>query len=102
MTRVRARAGHAVHQATVTSKRQLTIPAQVFSLMGLRTGDKVRFEPSADGAVEITAVPQTDVLGLAGRFESARGVAADGDLHVLRRTAYRKRARELDARLRTR
>lgn len=101
MARVRARAGHAAHQATVTSKRQITIPSKVFGLMGLRTGDKVRFEPSAGGAVEITAVPQADVLALAARF-AARGASADADLDALRRTAYRKRAKELDARLRGR
>ncbi len=92
-----------VHRATVTSKRQLTIPADLFELMGLRTGDKIQFEPSGKGNVAIKVVPQTDLLQLAGRFAGARGSAAAGeDINALRRKAYRKRATELDARLRRR
>jgi AbrB family looped-hinge helix DNA binding protein len=39
--------------ATMTSKGQLTIPADVRRKLRLRAGDKVRFEDAEDGSVRL-------------------------------------------------
>lgn len=42
--------------STMTSKGQITVPAQLRRLLGLRAGDRVEFRVRADGVVEL--VPQ--------------------------------------------
>lgn len=40
--------------ATITSKRQLTIPAKIFRKLGLQEGEKVRVSEE-DGSIKITS-----------------------------------------------
>lgn len=41
--------------ATMTSKGQLTVPAEVREKLRLKAGDKVRFEPMVDGTYRLVA-----------------------------------------------
>lgn len=52
--------------ATLTSKGQLTIPAEVRRKLRLKAGDKVRFEDAEDGSVRL--VRKT------GSIEGAKGM----------------------------
>lgn len=45
--------------ATVTSKGQVTIPAEVRRALGLRTGSRVAFIPTGAGTYELVAETQT-------------------------------------------
>lgn len=51
--------------ATVTSKGQITIPAEVRRALGLRTGSKVNFVPTSSGTYEMVPAT-TSVMDLAG------------------------------------
>ncbi len=42
--------------ATVSSKGQITIPAEVRAALGLRAGSRVEFVPTGEGAFELAAV----------------------------------------------
>ena len=54
--------------ATLTSKGQLTIPAEVREALGLKTGDKIDFFPNQDGSY--TLQPKT------GSIMEMRGILA--------------------------
>lgn len=57
-----------MYQATITSQRQMSIPAKLMSLVGLKPGEKVNLSVSgADGAKMIVLKPASD-------WESLRGV----------------------------
>lgn len=45
--------------STVTSKGQITIPAEVRKALGLRTGSRVAFVPTSDGSYKIVAETRT-------------------------------------------
>lgn len=45
-----------MHKAKVTSKGQITIPAEVREAMGLKPGEKVVFLPGTDGAFTMRRV----------------------------------------------
>ena len=63
--------------ATVTSKGQITIPAQVREQMGVDTGDRVEFVEVAPGRFELFAVTSS-VTSLKGLFgKSARSVSIE-------------------------
>lgn len=57
--------------ATVTSKGQITIPAQVRAKLGLGVGDRVEFVEIENGQFAIMAATQSiqALKGLAGRRE---------------------------------
>lgn len=52
--------------ATLTSKGQITIPIQVRTALGLKTGDRVEFVETEDGQFSIIAASKTvhDLKGL--------------------------------------
>jgi antitoxin PrlF len=43
--------------ATITSKNQMTVPAEVRADLGLRPGDKLKIEKGADGTYRIAKAP---------------------------------------------
>ena len=53
--------------ATITSKGQITVPIQIRRSLGVRPGDKLRFEPQKDG-YRVVRDTQEDV------FEKWRGI----------------------------
>lgn len=80
-----ARVARTVVDATLTSKGQLTLPASVRKAMGVRSGDKVRFEPTAGAGFRVIAVRRGDLLALAGAFAEAGKRVGDIDIHEMRR-----------------
>jgi antitoxin PrlF len=63
--------------ATVTSKGQITIPAEVRQSLGVGAGDRIEFVEVATGRFEVVAVTRsvTDLKGLFG--PQARSVSID-------------------------
>ena len=57
--------------ATVTSKGQITIPAQVRNALGLEAGDRVEFVEQDKGQFAIVAATRS-VQELKGRFQGKR------------------------------
>lgn len=57
--------------ATITSKGQITIPAQVRSALGVEAGDRVEFVETAKGQFAIVAATRS-VRELKGKFEDRR------------------------------
>ncbi|GAA3554075.1 AbrB/MazE/SpoVT family DNA-binding domain-containing protein [Microlunatus spumicola] len=53
--------------ATMTTKGQLTVPAEVRERLGLRAGSRVSFVPTEDGTYELR-VERGSVRDLAGLF----------------------------------
>lgn len=60
--------------ATVTSKGQITIPAQVRNALGLEAGDRVEFVEQGKGQFAIVAATRS-VQELKGRFQGKRSKA---------------------------
>lgn len=54
--------------ATMTSKGQITVPAEVRADLRLRAGDRVRFEKLEDGVYRVRPV-KGDIRRLAGIFQ---------------------------------
>ncbi len=52
--------------STITSKGQITIPAEVRKHLGVAQGDKLSFVIADDGTIEIKAATYPDVASLAG------------------------------------
>jgi len=52
--------------STITSKGQVTVPAEVRRHLGVQTGDKIAFVLLPDGEVEIKAPRYPDVASLRG------------------------------------
>lgn len=67
-----------VQVATLTSKRQLTIPAEIFRKLGLRTGQKIIVREDEG---EITLTPALnlveDLAGLVQAPDKYKGLSAD-------------------------
>ena len=59
------------HSAKITSKGQITLPADIRKELGLGAGDKVDFVKNAAGKFELK--PRT------GRFADLRGKSLDGE-----------------------
>lgn len=76
-----------VSKARLSSKGQLTVPAQVRRLLGLRTGDGVVFERAAAGVLLRKAGTAGDLLGVV----PAKRVG----WKVARRKAWRERGERL-------
>jgi antitoxin PrlF len=62
-----------VTTATLTSKGQITIPAEVRTALGVETGDRVEFIAVAPGRYEFTAAtrPVTALKGMFGKPRKA-------------------------------
>ncbi len=64
------------HSATITSKGQLTLPAELRRELGLKVGDVVTFRKNAAGEIVLDAAPRT--LGaLFGALSVDAPVSAD-------------------------
>ena len=61
-----------VHVATIMSKNQLTIPAEVARRVGLKPGEKVIVTARKDGRMVIQRVAQA-IEALAGSVSATRG-----------------------------
>jgi len=59
-------------EATMTSKGQLTIPADIRSALGLTAGERVVFTQLADGTTVMRA-KRRSIASLKGMLKSARG-----------------------------
>lgn len=81
-----------VQVATLTSKRQLTIPAEIFRKLGLRTGQKliVREEEG-----EITLTPALnlveDLAGLVKIPDKYKGLPADEIINKSKKDYFSKK-----------
>lgn len=55
-------------EATVTSKGQVTLPARLRTLLGVKTGDKLVFHRDGHGSVRIEALTSSlgDLVGIVG------------------------------------
>ncbi len=62
--------------ATITSKSQVTIPAQVRNDLNIQLGDKIEFIKAADGHYEVVAVIQ-DVSRIKGMIKTDKTVSID-------------------------
>jgi antitoxin PrlF len=51
--------------ATLTSKGQITMPAEVRENLGVEAGDKIVFERAADGSYRILARKRRSILDIA-------------------------------------
>ena len=71
--KVRSKELHAMSTATVTSKGQITIPAEVRQALQVKAGDRVEFVQIEPGRFEVVAAtrPVTDLKGLFGRPSKA-------------------------------
>ncbi|MBA4109658.1 MAG: AbrB family transcriptional regulator [Leptothrix sp. (in: Bacteria)] len=70
-------------ESTVTSKGQITIPADIRKAMGLSTQDRVVFTPLQDGTVVMRAKTRSmaDLKGLLKRPRGSTKVAID-DMNI--------------------
>jgi antitoxin PrlF len=62
--------------ATVTSKGQVTIPAEVRERLGIEAGSRVQFVPRADGTWEFVAAGDS-VTSIRGMFASRGTVSIE-------------------------
>jgi AbrB family looped-hinge helix DNA binding protein len=77
--------------ATLTSKGQITIPAEVRAALRVDAGDRVEFVEVAPGRYEFIAATQS-VTALKGMFGKARKTASIDDMNaaIARRGAAAK------------
>ena len=67
--------------ATITSKGQITIPAEVRSALKVDTGDRVEFVEIAPGRFEFLAATQS-VTELKGMFGKAKKVVSVDEMNA--------------------
>lgn len=65
-------------EATVTSKGQVTIPADIRRSLGLNAQDRLSFTPMPDGTVVLRAKTRS-ILDIKGILEPAPGTAVSVD-----------------------
>ena len=58
--------------ATITSKGQVTIPAEIRRYLGLKKNDKIAFVVQPDGTVQLRAPPYPTIASLAGAAGSLK------------------------------
>ena len=80
--------------ATLTTKGQVTIPAEIRARLGIDAGDKISFEPQGD-AVVLRVVQAVSVQGMCGMFGKAKVRATLEDMAQ----AVRDRAAEQHAKV---
>ncbi len=74
-----------IKQAKVTSKGQVTIPAEVRDALGLREGDTVSFEVDDQDQARLRAVRVRSLFArYAGALREDRGLDAEGVVAELR------------------
>lgn len=74
------------HVSTISSKGQVTVPADVRRQLGVEAGDQITFVTTDDGKVEIQPVRYT-LESVIGSIEALPGETADLDLEIERATA---------------
>ncbi len=67
--------------ATLTSKGQITIPAEVREALGVESGDRVEFVEVARGRYELIAATQS-VTALKGMFGKVRKTVSISDMNA--------------------
>lgn len=81
----------------ITSKGQVTVPKEVRETLGVRTGDRLVFEISPSGGIEVTAHrprPATRLLGRLAKYKKSLPVSVDEmKAAVIRRAGERHRKR---------
>lgn len=65
-------------EATITSKGQVTIPAEVRRILGLNAQDKITFTPMPDGTVILRAKTKS-VMDLKGLLKPSPGTSVSID-----------------------
>jgi antitoxin PrlF len=77
--------------ATLTSKGQITIPAEIREALGVGTGDRVEFVEVASGRYELIAATQS-VVALKGMFGKPRKAVSIAEMNaaIARRGAAAK------------
>ena len=78
--------------ATLTSKGQVTIPAEVRDRLGLKTGDKVDFLFGEEGAVILRST-RTPFEEIVGALRKGKPAVPKADLRTQIRSAVRSRWR---------
>ena len=69
--------GSETFRARITEKNQLTLPAEVVVLLGVKTGDELRFEVTAEG-IMLSPIPVRERLApLIGRRRRGSGKTRD-------------------------
>jgi antitoxin PrlF len=89
--KVRNAIGPIMTTATLTSKGQITIPAEVREALGVESGDRVEFVEVAPGRYEFIAATQS-VTALKGMFGKPRKAVSIADMNaaIARRGASAK------------
>ncbi|OGG13918.1 hypothetical protein A3D77_05250 [Candidatus Gottesmanbacteria bacterium RIFCSPHIGHO2_02_FULL_39_11] len=80
------------YTATITSKRQLTIPVEIFKKIGFKKGEKVLVEEQEDGVKIISTLSR--LRKLAGSLKLAKkykGMDLDKLIDVAREKYYREK-----------
>jgi antitoxin PrlF len=77
--------------ATITSKGQITIPAEVRQALLLRAGDQIAFEPVGSGAYSFKPAAKAPMASLKGLFGPAtRSVSVEEMSATVRRRAKKQ------------
>ena len=71
---------------TITSKRQVTFPAHVLDALGVKPGDRLELQSSADGF--LLRAQRVDTTRLAPLRGKLKPVAAAFDIHKFRVQAH--------------
>jgi antitoxin PrlF len=66
--------------ATITSKGQITIPAQIRNALNLGTGDRIAFSETSPGSFAFQPVQKTAVTALKGMFGKAEKTVSISDM----------------------
>jgi AbrB family looped-hinge helix DNA binding protein len=74
--------------ATLTTKNQITIPAQISRLWDLKQGDGIMFIEE-DGAIRVFPIKRRSLLGMRGSVKSKKPVKS---MEELRKIAREERA----------
>ena len=82
--------------ATITQRNQITIPAEVRSLLGLKPGDKVTFTIDDGSEVRLAAAP----FDLESAYGSVRSAGSAEDFSVVSKNAKDAKADEAARQLR--
>ena len=69
--------------STITSKGQVTIPAEVRRYLGVDTNDKIAFEITPTGDVRLTIPPYRSIANLAGAAGTLPHPPTERDLKTI-------------------